>query len=86
MIKFKASPGDRTLYAFGLSRGNFELLKKGNPIHVNMEEMGMPGVDFMIFGDAEMDDRELADHVVAELGADKAVVHVTGSTDPRPRH
>ena len=86
MIKFKATTGDgRKLYAFGLSRGNYDHLKLGHPILINMEEMGsgFAGVDFMIFGDGKMNEVELAESLQDLIGPD-TVVH--GSPDPVPKH
>ena len=61
MIKFTADlPNGRTLLGFGLSRGNFERLRQGHPIRVNLEEMGIPDMDFMIFGDGQQSEAELA--------------------------
>lgn len=80
MIKLKADQENgRTLLAFGLSRGNLVELMRGNPIHVNLEEMGMPDMDFMIFGDIRKDDAELADSLSEFIGPDTIV---RGSTDP----
>lgn len=83
MIKFKSATVDgRTLLGFGLSRGNLQKLLQGHPVHVNMEEMGMPGLDFMIFGDIRKTDAELAEDM-KEFITDETVVR--GSTDPQPK-
>lgn len=50
MIKFVAStPHSDILFGFGLSRENINQLVKGNPIKLNLEEMGFAGVDVLIF-------------------------------------
>ncbi len=47
MIKFAAtSPNGRKILGIGLSYGNLDRLKAGNPIHFNAEEMGLPGFYF----------------------------------------
>ena len=84
MIKFKATTTDgRKLYAFGLSRGNYDHLKRGHPVLINMDEMGLAGVDFMVFGDGKMDEVELAESLQDLVGPDTVV---TGSPDPVPKH
>ena len=80
MIKFKATQeSGRTLLGFGMSRGNLQQLLQGHPVHVNLEEMGYPGLDFMIFGDIRMTDAELAESLSEMVGPDTVV---QGSTDP----
>lgn len=71
MIKFKAETdektifGGKTLLGLGLSKENVEMLKKGNPIHVNLNEMGIKDVDMLIFyGETEEDmQRDLAEFI-----------------------
>ena len=64
MIKFKAD----NLIGFGLSKANVKKLKKGQPISVNMDEMGFPGVKVLIFyGETEEQmQRDMADLITPE--------------------
>lgn len=48
MIKFKTT-GKRPLVGLGLSDGNLEKLREEKPIHINGEELGLDGVDILIF-------------------------------------
>ena len=45
MVKFRA--GNKI--GFGLSEGNVQKLKEGKPIAFNGNEVGIPGVEIMIF-------------------------------------
>lgn len=50
MVKFKSETASgKTLLGFGISAGNVERLKKGEPIYFELDEMGIPGVDVTIF-------------------------------------
>lgn len=80
MIKFIAdTEGGRKLVAFGLSQMNLVKIMAGEPVHVNMEEMGFPGMDFMVFGDIRKDDAQLAESLSDFIGPDTIV---KGTTDP----
>lgn len=48
MIKFKVQGAKQPMLAFGLSEENINRLKKGQPIMVDLKEMGIEA-DFMIF-------------------------------------
>lgn len=49
MVKFSADgAGGRKLLGFIITDENVARLKKGEPIHVNVDEMGVPNVDFVI--------------------------------------
>ena len=43
----KARTGDKIL--FGISDGNIERLRTGQPIRIDMGEMGFPNVEVLIF-------------------------------------
>jgi hypothetical protein len=64
MIKFKAD----NLLGFGLSKANIKKLKKGQPISINMAEMGFPGIKAMIFyGETEEQmQRDMAEFIGPE--------------------
>ncbi len=50
MIKFTATSGDgRTILGMGLSHGNLDRLKKGEPIRFKGEDVGLDDVDILIF-------------------------------------
>lgn len=49
MIKFTASKDGRRILGFGISRGNIQRLIAGDPIHLWLEEMGLPKTDLLIF-------------------------------------
>jgi hypothetical protein len=49
MIKFRAQGRKRVLFGFGITDKNIELLKKGHPIKVRMEDLGCKGLDITIF-------------------------------------
>lgn len=57
MIKAKADAGDRTLWLFGLSRGNINRLMAGQPILIRGNDLGLEKpVDItIIFGETEED-------------------------------
>lgn len=83
MIKFTAkTDSGRKLVGFGLSQMNLVKIMAGEPVHVNMEEMGFPGLDFMIFGDIRKDDQELADSIKEFVNEDTVVL---GSAEPEKR-
>ena len=52
MIKAKLGKND---LLFGLSEGNIRKLKKGEPIKIDLKEMGMEGTIFICYGKTEMD-------------------------------
>lgn len=50
MIKFKAmAKNGRTLLGFGITDKNIELLKEGHPVKANMWDLGLKGLDVVIF-------------------------------------
>jgi hypothetical protein len=50
MIKFKAmAKNGRLLLGFGITDKNMELLKMGRPIKIDMGELGLQGLDIIIF-------------------------------------
>lgn len=55
MIKFAVKGDDnRTLFGFGLSAKNIEMIKNDCPIKFDGESIGLNGMDFLIFsGDTE---------------------------------
>jgi S-ribosylhomocysteine lyase LuxS involved in autoinducer biosynthesis len=55
MIKFTASTKTGAkLITFGLSDGNLQRLRQSQPILVDLEPLGVPGVQFMImWGETE---------------------------------
>jgi len=57
MIKFLGTkPDGSPVFGFGISDGNVERLKKGMPIVVDMEQMGLSGEVVIFYGgtDAEL--------------------------------
>ena len=64
MIKFRARGRKGDLYGFGLSAKNIELLKQGQPIAINMMEVGVPGMTIvLLYGETEEDiANELREH------------------------
>jgi hypothetical protein len=69
MIKFQATNPEngRKILGLGLSHGNLERLKEGQPIHFNAEEMHLPEMRFneVLIYVGETEDsmrRDLADH------------------------
>ena len=56
MIKFKGTKEDGTpIYGFGLSNKNLKRLKKGEPILINLTEMGEEGEVVIFWGPTEED-------------------------------
>ena len=54
MIKLCEKRGNGTLYCFGLSDRNIELLKEGKPIVIDMAEMGIPDMVIgIMYGETE---------------------------------
>lgn len=50
MIKFTASVGDKTLIGFGFSDANLKLLREGNPVLVDLDQLNIPGgYEILIF-------------------------------------
>lgn len=50
MIRFKGSKGDRTVIGLGITEGNIERLKLGEPIYVTSESVELDQkIDFCIF-------------------------------------
>lgn len=76
MVKFTASSSDgrRKLIGFGITNGNIRKLRKGQPIHVAGEEIGVPGLDFTIFWGR--DEAQLEREMRPFIGPD---THVTDS-------
>ena len=68
MIKFMAGSDKETLIGFGLSEENIKALKEGNPISIDMSEMGFKDTRAMIFfGETEEDmKRDLSDFISIE--------------------
>lgn len=42
MIKFTGEHNGRVLIGLGLSEGNIQRLKRGEPIHIHFEELNLP--------------------------------------------
>ena len=54
MIKFHADTPAGPLYGFGLSRGNIDKLTAGEPIAIDLRDMGGPNIHIAImFGETE---------------------------------
>lgn len=53
MIKAIAGNGKNRLLIFGLSAGNIERLKKGQPIDIDLTEMGLEGRAVIFAGETE---------------------------------
>ena len=53
MIKALAKTDKGPLMIFGLSRENIERLQKGQPIKIDLSEMGMEGHAMIFAGDTE---------------------------------
>ena len=49
MIKFHAMGRKGDLYGFGITAGNVERLKQGDPIVIDMSELGVPQMTITIF-------------------------------------
>lgn len=49
MLKFTAKGNDQEIIGIGLSHKNLEYLKKGQPIDVDCEELGVKGIRVFIF-------------------------------------
>jgi hypothetical protein len=64
MIKFHARGPKGDLYGFGITAGNVERLKKGEPIVIDMGEVGVSGMHITLFyGETEeVIARELQQH------------------------
>ncbi len=74
MIKFTADMnGGRKLIGIGLTAGNIERLKQGKPIHISLEEMGLPWrADIgILYGETEDSLRE----ELSEFITEKTVIH-----------
>ena len=48
MIKMSGSNGQRKMILLGLSEGNLMRLREKKPIHINGEELNLPGIDIVI--------------------------------------
>lgn len=48
MIKFLMNGKNKSLIGLGLSKGNIDRLKKGDPIYFSLEELGIEGYDVTI--------------------------------------
>jgi len=54
VIKFSAETPSGPLFGFGLSRGNIDRLTAGQPIKINLRDLGGPAVNIAImFGETE---------------------------------
>ena len=53
MIKFRATAGNAPIYGFGLSFANLEKLKDGQPIKIDLSEMGGSGEVWIYAGETE---------------------------------
>jgi hypothetical protein len=71
MIKFTGSSDDgRVLVGLGLSEGNLQMMRKGNPIHIFGAEMNSP-VDIIIFWGAT--DQALAEAMKPYIGPETVI-------------
>ncbi len=54
MIKFKTTgPDGSPGFGFGLSEENIRRLKAGQPIRINLEDLGMKGTVVILYGETE---------------------------------
>lgn len=73
MIKFKAGSDEDPIFGFGISEGNVKRLRKGQPIAINMDEMGANGTVYIFYGKTE---RDLVDMTANHIGPDtKLKIH-----------
>ena len=75
MIKFVGGPNENPLIGFGLSFANLDRLKAGEPIKVDLEQMGLQGTVLIFAGVTE---QEMA-RQLQDLIGDETVVNI----DPR---
>jgi len=81
MIKFRAQGKNRTLFGFGLTDKNIELLKEGHPIKIEMEDLGVRGLDITIFYGG--DDEEMIKKVEDKIGIKVQLVKETENDKKR---
>lgn len=73
MVKFVASrENGRKIVGIGITAGNIERLRNGKPIHIHLEELGLPWACevMIIYGDTE---QSLADDLKGLIGPDTVV-------------
>lgn len=70
MIKFRADTKDTSIVGFGLSFRNLDLLREGNPIRIDMRELGLEGTVFIFAG---LDEKTMQRQMAAFVGPDTAV-------------
>ena len=77
MIKFIVEKDQKKLIGFGLTKGNLELLMKGKPIWIALEQLGVPGgYEIVIYyGRTE---QKLMDDLKEMIGDDTIIYHGQG--------
>lgn len=81
MIKFKAGDKENPIIGFGLSRRNIARLMKGDPIRIDLAEMGMAGTVLIFYG---TDEQVMSDQLMDQGWITEAtIIHNPKGSKPK---